>query len=166
MAEIETLLEDLSIRVIQYRTNNEMGIASAIAGGHLLADLKARCQHGDFLHMVKASGLTARTAQRWMRLAETGLKSDTVAYLGGIVKSLETIRVFRGDYAKSYVADCREVLADMGIEDMSLGEAIQIFGLHDQEILAWIGGTFRPVSEIAESLNQYVAGIPDRDRLV
>ncbi|WP_267428510.1 DUF3102 domain-containing protein [Methylobacterium sp. GC_Met_2] len=55
----------------------------ALAAGHLLIEAKTAVGHGEWLPWLRANlGMSERTAQGYMRLARTGLKSATVADLG------------------------------------------------------------------------------------
>lgn len=64
-------------------------IEKALAAGHELVAAKAECRHGEWLPFLERAGLKARKAQQYMQLAESGLKSATVAHLGGIRGALE-----------------------------------------------------------------------------
>ena len=55
----------------------------ALAAGTALAEAKAGISHGGWTTWLQANtGLTERTARRYMQLAESGIKSATVADLG------------------------------------------------------------------------------------
>ena len=94
MADIETLLDDTIAAVAQYRKGRSMSLAAAIGAGGMLTDAKALLRHGDWLAHLGKVDLQPRTAQRWMQLHATGLKCDTVAYLGGIVQTMRMFRVW------------------------------------------------------------------------
>ena len=51
-------------------------------------EAKATCQHGDWLPWLEGVGIPERTAQRMMKLAADGWKSDTVTDWGGIREAL------------------------------------------------------------------------------
>ena len=72
-----------------YRRGKEAVIEAAIRGGGHLLTAKEQLPHRDFLPFLERAGLEPRTAQRWMALARTGWKCDTVSYLGGVVKALK-----------------------------------------------------------------------------
>ena len=55
----------------------------------LLIEAKAECRHGDWLPFLEMTGMHKRQAQRLMRVAGSGLKSDTVSLLGGLSDALE-----------------------------------------------------------------------------
>jgi hypothetical protein len=62
-----------------YRTSVE----KAIEVGKLLLEAKAEVKHGEWLPWLATTGISARTAQRYMQLASLPAeKSDTVAHLG------------------------------------------------------------------------------------
>ena len=65
--------------------------SSRVAGGRYFALAKEQVGHGDFINLVRLQGLHERTVQRWMKLADWGLKCDTVSHLGGIRRAYETI---------------------------------------------------------------------------
>ena len=55
----------------------------AIEAGRLLIEAKAAVRHGEWLSWLRDhTGISERTAQRYMRLAQLGLKPDTVSDLG------------------------------------------------------------------------------------
>jgi hypothetical protein len=56
----------------------------AIAAGAALVEAKALCGHGAWGAWLKETGIPERSAQRYMALHRAGLKSATVADLGGI----------------------------------------------------------------------------------
>lgn len=64
-------------------------IEKAMEAGHELLAAKSECKHGEWLQFLERAGVHKRHAQRLMRLAESGLKSDTVSLLGGIKAALE-----------------------------------------------------------------------------
>lgn len=66
-------------------------VQAALDAGRYFALAKERVQHGDYVALVRRQGLHERTVQRWVKLAERGLKSDTVSHLGGIRRAYETI---------------------------------------------------------------------------
>ncbi len=76
-AEIHSLNADV-------RRHDEAAAKAAIDAGQALLEAKELCRHGEWTAWRRGTGLTERTAQRWMHLARSGLKSATVADLGGI----------------------------------------------------------------------------------
>ncbi len=65
----------------------------AIEAGRALVEAKGLVAHGGWLTFLAEAGIPKRTAQRYMRLAESDLKSDTVTHLGGIAAALHFLRV-------------------------------------------------------------------------
>jgi hypothetical protein len=65
----------------------------AIAAGHALVEAKSLVQHGEWLPFLKQAGVPERTAQRYMALSRSGLKSDIVTDLGGISAALQFLRL-------------------------------------------------------------------------
>ena len=72
-----------------YRRGKETIVEAAIRGGGHLLTAKEQLPHSDFLPFLERAGLEPRTAQRWMALARTGWKCDTVSLLGGIGQALK-----------------------------------------------------------------------------
>tara|TARA_A100001391_G_scaffold12331_3_gene7263 strand:+ start:7497 stop:8003 length:507 start_codon:yes stop_codon:yes gene_type:complete len=66
-------------------------IEKAIEAGHALASAKAEAPHGTWLPFLERAGVQERKAQRLMKLAASGLKSDTVSDLGGMKAALTFI---------------------------------------------------------------------------
>jgi hypothetical protein len=62
-------LEDLAARIAALVALDRSGTARALEIGRLLLDAKAQINRGGWLAFVKKSGLTARTAQLYMRVA-------------------------------------------------------------------------------------------------
>ena len=56
----------------------------ALAAGAALVEAKALCGHGAWRGWLAEAGIPERSARRYMRLHQAGLKSETVADLGGI----------------------------------------------------------------------------------
>jgi len=59
----------------------------ALAAGAALVEAKALCGHGAWGVFLADAGIPERTAQRYMQLHRAGMKSATVADLGGIAAS-------------------------------------------------------------------------------
>lgn len=82
----------------------------AIAAGEALSEAKALAKHGEWLPFLKAAGVPERTAQRYMRLAASRLKSDTVTVLGGIGAALRFIRL--RELARGQIAEAEAAARD------------------------------------------------------
>ncbi|WP_332716680.1 hypothetical protein [Pelagibacterium mangrovi] len=63
-------------------------IEKAIEAGHALIVAKESAPHGTWLPFLERAEVQERKAQRLMKLAASGLKSDTVTDLGGITGAL------------------------------------------------------------------------------
>ena len=63
-------------------------IDKVLQAGGLLCEAKEACAHGEWLPFLERGGVPERKAQRYMKLARSGLKSDTVSDLGGIKAAL------------------------------------------------------------------------------
>ena len=72
-----------------YRRGKAAVIEAALRGGGHLLTAKEQLPHSGFLPFLAQAGLEPRTAQRWMSLARTGWKCDTVSLLGGIGRALK-----------------------------------------------------------------------------
>lgn len=64
----------------------------ALKAGAALIEAKALVRHGEWAAWLAGTGVPERTGQGYMRLARYGLKSATVADLGGIKAALEWLR--------------------------------------------------------------------------
>lgn len=61
----------------------------AMQAGRLLAEAKAQCKHGEWLPFLASTDIKERRARQYMQIATSGLKSATIADLGGIRAALE-----------------------------------------------------------------------------
>ena len=93
-----TQLPSNSLSVTAETVRTLLGEADALASrsidkmleaGAMLVEAKAQCKHGEWLPFLERAGVPERMAQRYMTLARSGLKSDTVTLLGGIKAALE-----------------------------------------------------------------------------
>ncbi|WP_095087781.1 DUF3102 domain-containing protein [Mesorhizobium sophorae] len=69
--------------------------AKAMQAGHALIEAKSLVAHGEWLPFLKEAGVAERQAQRYMVLARSGLKPDTVTDLGGIKAALQYVSARR-----------------------------------------------------------------------
>jgi hypothetical protein len=76
-------------------TAERSAIEAAMAAGVALCEARTACAHGQWLPFLDAAGVPERKAQRYMRLARSGLKSDTVSDLGGIKATLRWLEQLR-----------------------------------------------------------------------
>ena len=91
--DIETLLGK-TIDAVNRANNGERDlIEGALDAGEYLNLAKARLHHGDWLPWLDKCAVDTRTAQRYMELAKSGMKYDTVSYLGGIIPALRQLRL-------------------------------------------------------------------------
>jgi hypothetical protein len=67
--------------------------SAAIGAGKMLIEAKGLCRHGEWLPWLKAARIHERTARRYMTLAASNLKSDSVTDLGGITPALRFLRL-------------------------------------------------------------------------
>ena len=86
---LEDLIDEVDDCDGRYERNRLDMIPSALDGGHALTLAKSRLNHGDWLPWLKRTKrMGQRRAQRWMKLASTGLSAEEVAERGGIVKAV------------------------------------------------------------------------------
>lgn len=88
----------------------EKAVGHAIAAGEALIEAKELCKHGQWGKWLADTGIPERTAQRYMRLHHSGLKSATMADLGGIAEADRFIGWYRAEKLGAYdpqdVAEC------------------------------------------------------------
>ena len=72
----------------RYKRASAEAVTAYLAAGAALAEAKAACRHGQWLPWLKETGIPERTAQRMIRLAASGMKSDIVTDLGGVGAAL------------------------------------------------------------------------------
>ena len=90
--DLEELIGKCADGWARYQRANADRIGAALDTGAALIDLRDTLGHGEFLPAVKRLGIGETTARNWMRLARAGLKTATVADLGGIRAALEHLR--------------------------------------------------------------------------
>ena len=90
--DIEELTGKIADAWERYRRADADRTQAALDTGAALIELREGLPHGDFLPAVERLGIGKTTAQNWMRLSRAGLKSATVADLGGIRAALEHLR--------------------------------------------------------------------------
>jgi len=84
-------------------TAERSAIDLALAAGAALCEAKDICKHGEWLPFLDAAGVQERKAQRYMKLARSGLKSDTVSDLGGIKAALRWLDRLQLPGAEEYL---------------------------------------------------------------
>ena len=72
----------------RHKRASRESIDAYIQAGQALEEARGECKHGLWEQFLARAGIEERTAQRMMKLAKTGWKSDTVSDLGGITKAL------------------------------------------------------------------------------
>ena len=92
---LRNYLADLAGRVGElagrYRRATGTAAESALAAGRLLLEVRAECQHGEWLPFLRAAKLPDRTARNWMRLARSGLGVSNIVAAGGVRAALLTL---------------------------------------------------------------------------
>ena len=106
--------------------------------GAALLEAKETCRHGKWLPWLVASGVPERTAQRMMKLAATGLKSDTVTDLGGVKAALDYAamapRIARANYLMKNAGKNAEHLLALGVTE---AEMFDLAYLMQWQVLTW-----------------------------
>jgi len=96
---LSNTLADLAERVKEANRASVIAIRQsadkAIEAGMLLIEAKAAVQHGEWLPFLQRADLPERHAQRLMQLARSGLQSDSVTDLGGMVAALTFLSQWR-----------------------------------------------------------------------
>ena len=66
-------------------------VVAWIDTAYLLLEARKVAEYGEWLPFLEHAGIPLRTAQRMLRIAEAGHKSDTVSRLGGIRATLQCL---------------------------------------------------------------------------
>ena len=89
------MIEDLKLKTLdavrRYKKANANRIEAALEAGGFLNQARAEVRHGDWDEYLKSVEVNRRTAEKWMRLARSGVKPTTVANLGGINVTLKRL---------------------------------------------------------------------------
>ena len=93
--DLETLLGKTIDAVNRANTGERDHIEGALDAGEYLNLAKAQLPHGDWMPWLDKCAVEGRTARRWMQLAKSGMKFDTVSNLGGIMPALRQLRLDR-----------------------------------------------------------------------
>lgn len=88
----------------------------ALDAGRALAEAKALVGHGGWLGFLTDVGMPERTAQRYMRLATSGLESDTVSDLGGPTAALRFLNLRERATASLKEAEAEALAGRDGLE--------------------------------------------------
>jgi hypothetical protein len=83
------IAEQVKTFVIAADASQRAAIDGMLSAGRLLNEAKDKCAHGEWAGFLDRAGIHERTARRYMQLARSGLKSDTVAEMGGLKAALE-----------------------------------------------------------------------------
>ena len=112
-------LEDLAVKARKanelYDFHRARGVDAYLEAGRALCDAKALVKHGEWLPFLERAGIPVRRAQRQMRLADIGLKNDTVTFLGGVGATLAM--------SAREIAKARKLEEDIFLERRRLEEA-------------------------------------------
>jgi hypothetical protein len=82
--ELTVYANDISELHQKARQHATSAIDCAMKAGNLLIEAKSNVNHGGWLPFVESTGMSARTAQKYMRLSENAekLNATSTAYLG------------------------------------------------------------------------------------
>src|SRR5437868_7881990 len=97
------LAERVNIALQDSSTAETLAIDKVIEAGNLLVEAKANCRHGDWLPFLQRAAVPERQAQRYMRLAKSGLELRHVSDLGGIKAALRWTEGLRLPDAGEYL---------------------------------------------------------------
>jgi hypothetical protein len=89
------LAERIRVAASAVATAEHAAAEQAINAGKLLREAKGQCRHGEWLAFLDRAAMPERKAQRYMQLAASGLKPDTVSDLGGIGATLRWMQGLR-----------------------------------------------------------------------
>ena len=92
---LPTLAADLATLHREISQHYLTVVQKTLAAGQLLIEAKSLAGHGDWLPFLAEAGIPERTAQRYMRLWQSGFKSDTVSDLGGIKATLAFLATWK-----------------------------------------------------------------------
>lgn len=85
--------EQIKSLMAESEAAHRISVDKALEAGLRLIEAKSACAHGTWLPFLKRVGVQERKAQRLMKLAQSGLKSDTVTDLGGIKGALAFVSI-------------------------------------------------------------------------
>ena len=77
----------------RFRKHRRRSIKEWLAAAETLHEARQLAEHGEWLPFLDQCGVHERTAQRMLRVAESGLKCDTVSDLGGIAAALDYLKL-------------------------------------------------------------------------
>lgn len=118
----------------------------AIKTGLALIEAKELVKHGEWASWLSGAFVSERTAQRYMQLARSGFKSDTVADLGGIKCALAFLSSWQppqGDSALFIQSDTREI-AYVWEDRTALGH-FHVVAICGDDKGQWIKSTIKPM---------------------
>lgn len=92
---LPVLLEEAKRAHLGSQAAANMEIEHAFEAGRSLIEAKALVGRGGWLPFLADADIPKRTAQRYMALAKSDLKSDTVTLLGGMVPALRFLSLRR-----------------------------------------------------------------------
>ena len=160
----DAVLKDLAARAAVYWKRSQ---ESWIECAYVLLEARQVAGHGEWLPFLADIGLAERTASRMLLIAEAGLKSATVADLGGVAKACEFIAAVgraRKNWTPARDASTGEVAALLGHVEPSAG-SILLTGLWQVDLETWsrVEETPRPVADFAAEFETTLAWAKERE---
>lgn len=107
--KLTALSEDAKAATLVISASATASAHAMLKLGQILIEAKTLCVHGEWLPFLERAGINARTASRYVKLARSGIKSDTVSDLGGLIPSLRYISQYR-DFHSIGLPSASEVL--------------------------------------------------------
>ncbi|MGY3443713.1 hypothetical protein [Bradyrhizobium sp. USDA 4473] len=89
---LTVLAADIKDKLAASSAAETSAIALAMAAGESLNEARSACDHGEWLPFLSAAGVPERKAQRYMKLARSGLNPTQVSDLGGIKATLHWLQ--------------------------------------------------------------------------
>lgn len=128
---LTALAEDVKTEVDAIALAERSAAEHALNAGQLLCEAKEACRHGEWLPFLKRASVPERSAQRWMQLHRSGLKSDMVTDLGGVVPALQFLRL------RDQVGLVYSKLADaIIVEEQDLSDLVGALFIGFEELIA------------------------------
>lgn len=79
---LPALLAEIKNANVVFSSAQRLSADAAFVMGKNLIEAKELCAHGDWSSFLKSTGIPPRTAQRYMRLAQSGFDAEYVAIVG------------------------------------------------------------------------------------
>lgn len=150
---LTALAEDVKTEAEAVALAERSAAEHAVNAGRLLCEAKEACRHGEWLPFLKRASVPERSAQRWMQLHRSGLKSDMVTDLGGVVPAMQFLRL-RDDVGLVYSKLQDAIL----VEGQDLSDLFRALVSGFEELIAMLPPEAVAEFEAKESDEQRAAG--------